>query len=73
MYDAHSGKKSIRLWCYTHARKVAASVSKASSTGSKFEQHSEKLSEIDDICTKLSQKHSGKYSVVKISYERWPT
>ena len=57
----YSGKKSIRLWCYTHARKVSTSVSK-SSAGSKFEQHSEKLSEVDDICTRLSEKHSGKYS-----------
>ena len=63
MYETHSGNRTIRLWCYTHActRKICTGKSKASS-GSKFEQHSEKLSDVDEICAKLSEKHKGEYS-----------
>ena len=61
MYETHSGNRTICLWCYTHARKVSTGKSKASS-GSKFEQHSEKLSDVDEICAKLSEKHKGEYS-----------
>ena len=61
MYETHSGNRTIRLWCYTHARKVSTGKSKASS-GSKFEQHSDKLSDVDEICAKLSEKHKGEYS-----------
>ena len=59
MYETHSGNRTIRLWCYTHARKA---VSTKASSGSKFQQHCEKLSDVDEICAKLSEKHKGKYS-----------
>ena len=46
---------------HTHAEKCSTGVSKASS-GSKFQQHSEKFSEVDEICAKLGEKHKSKYN-----------
>ena len=61
MYETHSGRKCVRLWCYTHVRTASASVTKSGS-GPKFEQYTEKLSEVDEISAKLYEKHKGKYS-----------
>ena len=44
-----------------HTKSAPVNLSKASS-GSKFEQHSEKLSDVDEICAKLSEKHKAEYS-----------
>ena len=57
MYGTHSGSRTIRLWCYTHVCKAVSTWKSKASSGSKFQQHCEKLSDVDEICAKLSEKH----------------
>ena len=60
MNDVHSGKKCIRLWSYTHSHKTTASITKW--LDQSIHSTLEKLSEVDEICSKLSEKHTGKYN-----------
>ena len=53
MYEKHQGKKSIQLWCYTHAatKPQSKDTPTSSSTGA------QKSSEVDEIYEQLKAKH----------------
>ena len=59
--------RKVSVYGATHAREVSKSVSKASSAGSKFEQHSKDLKLMTFV---LSSVKSTVVNTVKISYKR---
>ena len=72
MYDYHQKSKSILLWCYTEAdtqaskkKKVSTSTNKSSKSGTKYGQHLEDRTVVDDLYKELQEKHTS-YSPRKL-------
>ena len=72
MYNAHSGKKVINLWCYTEkkcsrGKKRSRSHSDEKAGSSKYDFHStKKMALVDDIYEELQAKHKSKYSLEQL-------
>ena len=65
MYDYYEKSTSILLWCYTEAgtqtakkKKGSVSTSKSSKSGTKYGQHLEDRTAVDDIYKELQEKHT---------------
>ena len=63
MYKQHKHKKEILLWCYTgvpESQKTAPGHKR--SHASVYDSHTRKMSEVDEIVSKLDEKHQGRYT-----------
>ena len=64
MYEKHEKKRSILLWCYTKSstqaaqKKEAAGSSKTTKSGTKYGQHLEERTAVDDLYKELQEKHT---------------
>ena len=64
MYEQHKVKKEILLWCYSEKPKheKLASAVNGGTHASVYNNHTKKMSEVDEILSKLDEKHHGHYS-----------
>lgn len=65
MYDYFKRSTSILLWCYMEAdtqtakKKKVGSAAKSSKSGTKYGQHLEERTAVDDLYKELQEKHTG--------------
>ena len=75
MYGKHKGKKELLLWCYSHKTESLKPTAKCTAVqpkeketnvavvrSSKYDNHTKKMAEVDQIFGKLEDQHCGKYS-----------
>ncbi len=60
MYEKHERKKDVLLWCYSDASKDTKKGKEVHP--SRYDNHTKKMAEVDDIVKKLEEKHEGKYT-----------
>jgi hypothetical protein len=58
MNEKHDQKKSVLLWCYTTAteKKGGGAKTRSGNGGTKYEQHMEEHSAVDEIYKQLQEK-----------------